>query len=89
MVHDEDTGLETAVISLGAGVRKRVTLNTHAMQQKSQVGGVLPISVFMYVCVSMRFGTWACVCVSACISISHHELTMSVCVGGGCRSVRG
>ena len=37
VVHDEETGLESAVISLGAGVKKRVTLNTHAMQQKNQV----------------------------------------------------
>jgi hypothetical protein len=30
VIHDEETGTESAVISLGAGVRKRVTLNTHA-----------------------------------------------------------
>ena len=34
---DEDSGLQTAVISLGAGVKKRVTLNTHGVQQKNQV----------------------------------------------------
>jgi hypothetical protein len=33
---DEDTGLETAVVTLGAGVKKRVSLNTHAVQQKNQ-----------------------------------------------------
>ena len=34
---DEDTGLETMVIPLGGGVKKRITLNTHAVQQKAQV----------------------------------------------------
>lgn len=41
VVQDEDTGLESAVVSLGAGVRKRVTLNTHAVQQKNQAARVL------------------------------------------------
>jgi hypothetical protein len=41
VVRDEETGLESAVISLGAGIKKRVTLNTHAMQQKNQCARML------------------------------------------------
>lgn len=41
VIQDEDTGTESAVVSLGAGVRKRVTLNTHAVQQKNQAARVL------------------------------------------------
>jgi hypothetical protein len=41
VIQDEETGLESAVVSLGAGVRKRVTLNTHAVQQKNQAARVL------------------------------------------------
>jgi hypothetical protein len=37
VIRDEEAGTESAVISLGAGVRKRVTLNTHAVMQKNQV----------------------------------------------------
>jgi hypothetical protein len=37
VVIDEETGLESAVVALGPGVKKRVSLNTHAMQQKNQV----------------------------------------------------
>lgn len=37
VARDEATGLDSAVISLGGGVTKRVTLNTHAVQQKTQV----------------------------------------------------
>jgi hypothetical protein len=36
VTHDDETGTESAVVSLGGGVRKRVTLNTHAVQQKNQ-----------------------------------------------------
>jgi hypothetical protein len=32
---DDETGLESAVISLGGGMKKRVTLHTHSLQQKS------------------------------------------------------
>jgi len=39
--HDEETGIDSAVINLGAGVKKRVTLNTHAVQQKSQAANLL------------------------------------------------
>eukprot|EP01041_Mallomonas_annulata_P004670 gene4670-9261_t len=38
---DEETGLQTAIISLGGGVKKRVTLNTHAVQQKNQCARIL------------------------------------------------
>ena len=38
---DEDTGVETAIVSLGGGVKKRVTLNTHTLQQKNQAARVL------------------------------------------------
>lgn len=41
VIQDEETGTESAVVSLGAGVRKRVTLNTHAVQQKNQAARVL------------------------------------------------
>jgi deoxyhypusine synthase len=37
VVRDDENGTESAVISLGGGVKKRVTLNTHAVQQKNQV----------------------------------------------------
>lgn len=37
MFRDEETGAESAVISLGGGVKKRVSLNTTAVQQKTQV----------------------------------------------------
>lgn len=37
VVVDEDTGLESAVVALGPGIKKRVSLNTHALQQKIQV----------------------------------------------------
>jgi hypothetical protein len=37
VVYDEDTGLESAVVALGPGVKKRVSLNTQALQQKKQV----------------------------------------------------
>lgn len=41
VIQDEETGTESAVVSLGAGMRKRVTLNTHAVQQKNQAARVL------------------------------------------------
>ena len=41
VIRDDDAGTESAVISLGAGVRKRVTLNTHAVQQKNQAARML------------------------------------------------
>ena len=41
VTHDDETGTESAVISLGAGVKKRVTLNTHAVQQKNQAARML------------------------------------------------
>ena len=41
VIQDEETGTESAVVSLGGGVRKRVTLNTHAVQQKNQAARVL------------------------------------------------
>ncbi|KAJ1437419.1 armadillo-type protein [Ochromonadaceae sp. CCMP2298] len=41
VVQDEDTGTESAVVSLGAGVKKLVSLNTHAVQQKNQAARVL------------------------------------------------
>jgi len=37
VVHDEDTNMDSTVINMGSGVKKRVTLNTHAVQQKQQV----------------------------------------------------
>ena len=39
--HDEDAGTDSAVINLGNGVRKKVTLNTHAVQQKAQAARLL------------------------------------------------
>ena len=41
VIRDDDAGTESAVISLGSGVRKRVTLNTHAVQQKNQAARML------------------------------------------------
>lgn len=38
---DEETGLETAVIAFGAGMKKKVTLNTHAVQTKNQAARML------------------------------------------------
>lgn len=40
VTHNEETGTQSAVIALGSGTKKRVTLNTHAVQQKSQVSAV-------------------------------------------------
>lgn len=34
---DEDTGIETMVIALQGGARKKVTMNTFAVQQRTQV----------------------------------------------------
>lgn len=45
VVYDEDTGLESAVVALGPGVKKRVSLNTHALQQKNQVISSLSLSL--------------------------------------------
>merc|ERR1711871_348359 len=39
--HDEDAGTDSAVINLRNGVRKKVTLNTHAVQQKAQAARLL------------------------------------------------
>ncbi len=41
VTHDDETGTESAVVSLGGGVRKRVTLNTHAVQQKNQAARII------------------------------------------------
>lgn len=41
MSRDEDTGIESAVISLAGGSRKRITLNTHSIQQKTQATQVV------------------------------------------------
>lgn len=38
---NEDTGLESTVICLGAGIKKKVTLNTTAVQQKHQAARML------------------------------------------------
>ncbi len=38
---DEETGLQTAVIAFGAGMKKKVTLNTHAVQTKNQAARML------------------------------------------------
>jgi hypothetical protein len=38
---DDETGTESAVINMGAGIFKRVTLNTHAVQQKQQAASML------------------------------------------------
>ena len=38
---DEETGLQSAVVSLGAGQKKRITLNTHAVHQRSQAARML------------------------------------------------
>ena len=43
VVVDEETGLESAVVSLGPGIKKRVSLNTHALQQKNLVSEYLSI----------------------------------------------
>lgn len=43
VVVDEETGLESAVVSLGPGVKKRVSLNTHALQQKNLVRNIIII----------------------------------------------
>lgn len=37
VIVDEETGLESAVVSLGPGIKKRVSLNTHGLQQKTLV----------------------------------------------------
>lgn len=41
LARDEEAGTDSAVISLGGGVKKRVTLNTHAVQQKAQAAKLL------------------------------------------------
>ena len=50
---NEDTGLESTVICIGMGMKKKVTLNTTAVQQKHQVCSYeykqLQISVYMYI----------------------------------------
>lgn len=38
---NEETGLESTVICLGAGIKKRVTLNTTALQQKQQAARMI------------------------------------------------
>jgi hypothetical protein len=38
---DEETGLESLVLSLHGGVKKRVTMNTHAVQQKNQAARMI------------------------------------------------
>lgn len=38
---NEETGLESTVISLGGGIKKRVTLNTTALQQKQQAARMI------------------------------------------------
>lgn len=47
VVFDEDTGLESAVVAFGPGVKKRVSLNTHALQQKNQVSELKYIIVLI------------------------------------------
>lgn len=37
IVYDEDTGIESAVVAFGPGIKKRVSLNTQALRQKTQV----------------------------------------------------
>jgi hypothetical protein len=51
VVIDEDTGLESAVVALGPGIKKRVSLNTHAMQQKNQVSdlSISPSQLFVII----------------------------------------
>ncbi|CAM9098384.1 unnamed protein product, partial [Ectocarpus fasciculatus] len=38
---DEETGLESLVLALHGGVKKRVTMNTHAVQQKNQAARMI------------------------------------------------
>jgi hypothetical protein len=38
---DEDTGNETTVVAIAAGMKKRVSMNTHAVQQKNQAARML------------------------------------------------
>jgi hypothetical protein len=40
-VEQDEEGIETAVVNLGGGVKKRVTLNTHMLQQKNQAARIL------------------------------------------------
>ena len=48
VTRDEDTGSESTIISLGAGIRKRVTLNTCALQQKQQVCDIQSLTTMLY-----------------------------------------
>eukprot|EP01038_Epipyxis_sp_PR26KG_P010303 gene10303-13849_t len=41
VIRDDEEGTESAVVSLGGGVKKRVTLNTHAVQEKNQAARIL------------------------------------------------
>lgn len=41
ITHDDETGTQSTVITLAAGVRKKVSLNTHAVQQKNQAARIL------------------------------------------------
>ena len=47
---DEDTGLETLVVSLNGGAKKRVMMNTHALQQKTQVTYIY-VHIYIHACV--------------------------------------
>lgn len=37
VVHNEDTGTDSAVVELPGGLKKRISLNTHAVEQKNKV----------------------------------------------------
>lgn len=41
VIQDEDTGNDSTVVSFGAGIKKRITVNTHAAQQKNQAARML------------------------------------------------
>ncbi len=41
VIVDEETGVESTIVSFGAGVKKRVSINTHAMQQRTQAARII------------------------------------------------
>ena len=39
--HDEDTNIDSTIINIGGGIKKKITLNTHAVQQKQQAARLI------------------------------------------------
>lgn len=41
VTHDEDTHIDSTIINIGGGIKKKITLNTHAVQQKQQAARLI------------------------------------------------